>query len=69
MNPPTLALLVALAACAPLGCTHIHVPGPATARVEPGPPPHAPAHGADVFDKDNDKDNRKGPHPASPRRR
>ncbi len=47
MNPPTLALLVALAACAPLACTHVHVPYPPTApRAErPGPPPHAPAHG------------------------
>ena len=39
-------LVIALAASAPLGCAEIHFPSPRTARVEqPGPPPHAPAHG------------------------
>ena len=46
MNRPTLALLVALAAFAPLACTHIDIPYPLEGRVErAGPPPHAPAHG------------------------
>ena len=44
----TLALLVAVAASASFGCTHVHIPVsvPEPARVSRhGPPPHAPAHG------------------------
>ncbi len=46
MHRRVLALLVSLAVCAPLACTHVHVPLLPTARAEGrGPPPHAPAHG------------------------